>query len=151
MLLCISPSPDLRVITNICYGGGLTELTSSNVCVFANQQRNKTAISESLDLNLYGQNSPYMEDLDLKIQDLKTSIAESVKNWDKLSPQDQAAQRQQTQLEAQQIKIKLAQLEKDRRKYETLNLELDLLKYGDDNMIKEYSSIRKCLEYVYKN
>jgi hypothetical protein len=263
----------IRVVTNICYGGGLTELTQSNICVFANQQGNKTSSSESIDLDLYGQNFPYalkkkldtdkdgkatywdahlyatnldnpnnvpttslewfllknknkilegrskktnanqsvsscsthpddafkqiaslledfdrmkvkmgistdgipesrrqylkgrlektienlkskdsatiLDDLDLKIQDLKTSIADSAKSWDRLSPQDQAAKRQQAQLDAQQIKIKLAQVEKDRRKYEILNLELDLLKYGDDNMIKEYSSIRRCLEYAY--
>jgi hypothetical protein len=263
----------IRVVTNICYGGGLTELTSSNVCVFANQQANKMSQSESIDLDLYGQNFPYalkkkldtdkdskatywdahlyatnldnpenipttslewfllknknkilegrykkispnqsvsgcsthpddafkqiaglledfermkgkmgistdgipgsrhqylkgrlektiqnlkgkdsaaiLDDLDLRIQDLKASIAESAKNWDRLSPQEQAGKRQQAQLDAQQIKIKLAQIEKDRRKYEILNLELDLLKYGNDNMIKEYSSIRRCLEYAY--
>ncbi len=93
--------------------------------------------------------STIMEDLDLKIQDLKGSILESAKNWEKLSPQEQAERRQKAQLEAQQIKMKLAQLQKDRRKYEILNIELDMLKFADENMIKEYSMIRKCLEYAY--
>lgn len=265
-------SNQIRVVTNICFGGGLTELTSSNVCVFANQEGNKPSVSDTTELDLYGQNFPYaltkkmdsdkdgkatywdahqyatrldnpanlsttslewfllknknkifearskmiphskaigcenhpddsiklitnliedfermkiklslstegvpssrqhlvkgrlektiqslknkdtttiMEDLDLKIQDLKASILGSVKNWDKLSQQEQAGKRQKTQIEAQQIKTKLAQLQKDRRQYEILNLELDMLKYADDNMIKEYSMIRKCLEYAY--
>ncbi len=262
----------IRVITNICYGGGLTELTSSNICVFANQQGHKQSVSESIDLDLYGQNFPYalkkkldtdkdgkvtywdahqyatslddpenipttslewfllknknkileerskkasarfaygcenhpddaiqqianliedfdrmkvkitlstegipssrknllkgrleksiqvlknkdasqlIEELDLKIEDLKISITESAKNWEKLSPQQQSAKRQKAQLEAQQIKTKLAQLEKDRRKYEILNYELDLLKFADETLIKEYSMIRKCLDYAY--
>src|SRR5690606_24696533 len=29
----------VRIITNICYGGGLNDLTSNNICVFSNQQR----------------------------------------------------------------------------------------------------------------
>ena len=58
-----------------------------------------------------------MDELDLKMQDLRSGITESAKNWDHLSPEGQAAKRQQAQLDAQLIKTKLAQLEKDRRKY----------------------------------
>jgi hypothetical protein len=49
----------IRLVTNICYGGGLAELTSSNVCVVASQQPHQLNRSMSEELNLYGQNFPF--------------------------------------------------------------------------------------------
>jgi len=56
LLKLIPESNQVHIVTNICYGGGLTELTSNNVCVFANQVPSKTSLSESEELDLYGQN-----------------------------------------------------------------------------------------------
>ena len=47
---------NIRVITNICYGGGLNELTSKNICVYANQEKDSPSYSKSDDLDLYAQN-----------------------------------------------------------------------------------------------
>ena len=49
----------VRIVTNICYGGGLTAMTSKNVCVMANQRENKTSLSQSIDLDRFGQAFPY--------------------------------------------------------------------------------------------
>lgn len=46
----------IRIVTNICFGGGLNDLTSKNICVMANQQKGIPSLSESSDLDLYGQN-----------------------------------------------------------------------------------------------
>jgi len=56
LISVIPETSNVRIITNICFGGGLTKLTSSNVCVMANQVDEKPSSSESIDLDLYAQN-----------------------------------------------------------------------------------------------
>ena len=55
----IPETSQIRIITNICYGGGLTELTSKNICVFSNQESQNPSYSENKDVDLYAQNFAY--------------------------------------------------------------------------------------------
>lgn len=56
LLSSVPEANNVRIITNICFGGGLTKLTSKNVCVMANQVDSMPSMSESLDLDVYAQN-----------------------------------------------------------------------------------------------
>jgi hypothetical protein len=59
MLRDLPSGAKVKIVTNICYGGGLTSMTSKNVCVMANQRGNKTSLSQSIDLDRFGQAFPY--------------------------------------------------------------------------------------------
>ena len=261
----------VRIITNICYGGGLNDLTSKNICVYANQQKGIPSYSKSSDLDLYGQNfafalknkldfdkdgkstyldahqyatsldqhqnipmtsldwflnknknkildlkrehkeaealaciipeedsfkdlkiliedfdslkskiavsddnipgsrkkylkgnlekriqkvqnsesSELMNSVDMKLVALRKSLEKSALEWDKLTPEQQKNQKKKALLEAQQLKFQISELEKVKKQSEGLNLELDLLRYGDKRMIEEYEQIMGCLDYEY--
>lgn len=269
----LPPTVNVRVITNICFGGGLADLTSDRVCVFANQSGYSPSFSDSEDLDLYAQNfaealkqkidydrdgkvtytdahlfavsqdrpenraetslsrflrihknritqlqkrklvddqncvvchsnvdeslktlnqlvqafdriagnlnfdaegiprdrqvyvkgrlqqaygslegmelKKKVEDLGLKRRALQKFIDESAEKWDRMSSEEQFRAKSKANLESQQLRTKLAQIERTQENYEQVSQELDLLRYGDETLFKEYQNIRKCMDYEY--
>lgn len=265
----IPDTVNIRIITNICYGGGLNELTSKNICVFANQEKDNPSFSESKDLDLYAQNfafalknkldydkdgkatyldaheyaltlenkkniavssldwfllktrdevlalkkeqeftqvsceapddksfqglanliqdfsrlkesmviddgvppekqhlvSPRLirkltslknheafaknESIDLKLSILRKNLEEAAEKWETLTPEQQTLQKKKADIEAQQLKFQVEELESLKNSHRNTNLELDLIRYGDKKLIEEYERIKGCLEYAY--
>lgn len=269
MLQTIPESVNIRIVTNICYGGGLNDLTSKNICVFANQEKGNPSYSESKDLDLYAQNfsfamknkldfdddgkvtyldaheyaltlenkkniavnsldwflvktreqilalkkaqeppqircetpedesftklsnlmqdfsrlqasmaideqipsdrqhllSPRLkrklaslkkhdafsknESIELKISILKKNLEDAASEWETLSTEQQNLQKKKANLEAQQLKLQIDELKSLQNSHRNANLELDLIRYGDSKLLKEYEDVRRCLEYEY--
>lgn len=272
LISVIPESNNVRIITNICFGGGLTKLTSKNVCVMANQVDYKTSMSESIDLDLYAQafsnamklkkdydhdgkvtyldahryaasldnkentaktsldyfleqnkrkierrkksgldifepiiacakdslevtdlentlneitkieeylspdikgiptsrkhflegrlqqelsilNNEQLEDkmqiLQEKSNSVKASLKTSALNWTKMSDKQKKIFEKKAQLEAQFLKSQKAALMKEIEQVKSLSLEIDFLKYADENQFAEYKNIKKCLEGEY--
>lgn len=266
----IPETNNIRIITNICHGGGLNDLTKKNICVFANQEKKSPSYSESKDLDLYGQNfafalknkldfdndgiatyldaheysislenkknlavtsldwfllktrdkiqllkqekespiAPYCEissdeslqglsdliedfsyfkkalqidedvpasrqhllstrllrklsalkkneafskneTLEIKLAILKKNLEEAASKWDAQTFEQKAYQRKRFNLEAQQLKKQVEELESLINSNKNASLELDLIRYGDQELLEEYENVKRCLEYAY--